>query len=169
VNRQKLNNVRMVAVLLAVAGIAGGCASTGGLQAQNAKEYCAERYADARLAPIKDKIVMPISVDEPQPIEILANKSLPTEPEREAIRALSEIRSECIARVLKENDAPPAYRVKSHDEITVALADLYAREISYGEFARRVLFIGDRDKAAREDLEFAIRQRERWRNADAYN
>jgi hypothetical protein len=158
-----------LAAALAAAGLAAGCASSGGAREATAKDACAQRYTDARLAPIRDKMVLPISLDEPQPIEVLANRSTPTAQEREAIKALSEIRQQCDAQMAREMGAPPAYRVRSQDEITEALSDLYAGEITYGQFAKSVLHIGDRDKAAREDIELAIRQRERWRTVDAYN
>ena len=165
----RVDKLRVAIALMAGGAILGGCATHDTRKAEAAKEYCAEKYADPRLAPLKDKIVMPISVDEPQPIDILANKTRPTEQERAAIKVLADIRAECNARLARDVSPPPAYRVRSQDEISSELADLYAGDITYGQFAKSLLYIGDRDKAAREDVDQAIQQRERWRVVDVYN
>ena len=146
-----------------------GCAGPQVQRSEGVQAYCAKLYADGRLDPLKDKIVMPVSVDEPQPIDILANRARPTGTEQAAIKVLSQVRKECNDYAAKQFGAPPSYRQKSQTEITLALAELYAGEISYGDFARAVLHIGDRDKAARDDIEQSIQQHDRWASMGIYN
>ncbi len=160
------------AIVMTALGLMAGLAGCAGQQAQHSEAvqgYCAQLYADPRLDPLKDKIVMPVSVDEPQPIDILANRARPTEKERAAIKVLSQVRKECNDYAAKQFGAPPSYRQKSQSEITLALAELYGGEISYGDFARAVLHIGDRDKAAREDIEQSVQQHDRWAAMGVYN
>jgi hypothetical protein len=166
--------VRHVPSMIMVALAAGlsACATRppqGAEGAEGVKQYCARLYGDPRLAPLKDKIVMPLSVDEPQPIDILANRSRPTEAERSAIRVLSDVRKECGDYAAVHLGPPPGYRQRAQSEITMALAELYAGEMTYGQFGRAVLFIGDRDKAAREDIDQSVVQRERWAGMDLYH
>jgi hypothetical protein len=166
-----VKQVRSMVVVVLVGGLAA-CATRQAHQAEGAeavKRYCAKLYADPRLAALKDKVVMPVSAEEPQPIDILANRSRATEPERSAIRVLSDVRKECNDYAATQLGSPPSYRQKSQSEITLALAELYGGEITYGQFARALLFIGDRDKAAREDIDQSVQQRERWAGMDLYH
>jgi hypothetical protein len=146
-----------------------GCAAPGIRHAEEVKQFCAERYADRRIDPLRGKISIPISAIEPQPIEILANRERPNAPEREAILALAEARNACNKLSYERLGAPPAYRAVTQDRITASLADLYVGEITFGEFAKTLLFIGERDKLAAEDLDQAIREHERWKDVHYSN
>lgn len=163
-------NKKTVAIAVGLVVVLGGCATQSRKQtSEEISQYCAQRMADSHIDPLRDKILIPISVDEPQPIEMLANRQYPTQAERQAILALAEARLACNKFAAERVGLPPSYRTTSQDRITAMLADLYAGEITYGEFAKRMLYIGERDKAAREDLDQAIRDRERWAEIDSAN
>lgn len=165
-------NQPKVLFLATLTMLATGCA-TGGMQDQAADEvrtYCAQRLADARIDPLREKILLPLSIGEPQPIEMLANRTFATsDAERQAILALAEAQVACDRFAARKLGEPPSYRTASQDRITSTLADLYAGDITYGDFAKSMLYIGARDQAAREDIDQAIRARERWAEIDATN
>lgn len=157
-------------ILVAATIVLGGCAAQDVRQTGEAvNAFCAEKYADQRIDAIRTKMLVPISVDQPQPIEILANRQRPNADEKKALSALFEARDACNKFSESRLGAPPGYRAASQDRITAALSDLYAGDITYGDFAKTVLFIGERDKLAREDIERAVRNRERWQAFDPYN
>ena len=150
----------------------GGCASNRpdtGAVAEEVKGYCAQRLSDDRINPVREKILIPLTIGEPQPIEMLANRTYPTDDERTAIQALSEAQNDCQKFAKQRMGPPPSYRSSSQDRVAASLSELYAGEITYGEFARSMLFIGARDQAAREDLEQAVQARQRWMEIDAAN
>jgi len=166
-----MNGTR-IAVLAAVTMVASGCA-TSGMETHTADEvkaYCAQRVADARIDPLRDKMLLPLNIGEPQPIEMLANRTFATsEAERQAILALAEAQVACDKFAAGKLGQPPTYRTDSQDRITTTLADLYAGDITYGDFAKSMLYIGARDQAAQEDIDQAIKARERWAEIDASN
>lgn len=146
-----------------------GCAGTlGSGSAKQAQSECSKLYASSKLDPIRSYIQLPISFDSPQPIELLANRSRATEAEKPAIKALSETLQECSRIAETQAGSLPAYRARSEDRVQEALADLYEGSSTYGQFARNVLYIGERDKIAREDLDEQLRIRERWRAFNEY-
>ena len=72
--------------------LATGCATVS-MQDQAADEvrtYCAQRLADARIDPLREKILLPLSIGEPQPIEMLANRTFATSDE-ELAKAVERI------------------------------------------------------------------------------
>jgi len=147
-----------------------GCATQQTTQdTQAVKQYCAKEYADPRLDPLRSKIVLPINVGTPQPIEILANRERPTAPERDLILLLSKLREDCNKFALDQLGPPPAYRATSQDRVSEALADLYAGDLTNGGFAKSLLYIGERDALAREDLDAAVQQKQRWLDQELWN
>ena len=164
-DRQLIHTLGAAAILLL-----SGCAGQQGVRhAEEISKYCAQRYADPRIDPVRSKMLIPISVTEPQAIEILANRERPNAVEREALLVLAEARLACNKFSYERLGPPPAYRAASQDRVTASFADLYAGDITYGEFAKTLLFIGERDKIAAEDLEDAIRERERWKDVNYSN
>jgi hypothetical protein len=164
VNRQNVALAGLCGVMLAA------CAGQQGVkQAEEVSQHCARLYADPRIDPIRSKMLIPISVTEAQDIQILANRERPTPAEREALLVLADARIACNKFSYERLGPPPAYRSSTQDRVTASLADLYAGEITYGEFAKTLLFIGERDKIAAEDLEEAYRERERWRDVNYSN
>lgn len=157
-------------LLLAMVGCAGG---PGGPKAitpeQDVKAKCDQLYADSRIDPVRERIQVPLTLGAPQDIEKLANRTRPTDADRPAIKALWEAEEACRRYGEQKLGSLPAYRVRSDDEMSEALADLYDGAITYGQFARRMLYIGERDKAARESIDEEIRQREKWRLMHDHN
>lgn len=153
--------------LAAVTALLGACASTPGATPDSATREvmaeCKRLYAEPKLDPIRGNIQLPISFEAPQPIEMLANRSRPTDAERPAIKALSEAMSECRRVSESRLGATPLYRMRSEDRVLEALADLYEGATTYGQFARDLLYIGERDKIARETLDEEMRSREKFR------
>jgi len=153
-------------LLAACAATVCGCAGMPGDTDRTAKDVraeCAKLYSDPKIDPIRGHIQIPVSFEAPQPIEMLANKSRPTESEKPAIKALAEAMHQCRSVSETRVGALPIYRMKSEDRVLEALADLYEGATTYGQFAREVLYIGERDKIARETLDEEIRGREKWR------
>lgn len=154
-------------VFAALAAFLGACASTSGSSPDAATREvmaeCKRLYADPRLDPIRGNIQLPISFEAPQPIEMLANRARATDAEKPAIKALSEAMSECRRVSESKLGATPLYRMRSEDRVLEALADLYEGVSTYGQFARDLLYIGERDKIARETLDEEMRSREKFR------
>jgi hypothetical protein len=55
-----------------------------------------------------------------------------------------------------------ASTVINNDRVTEALSRLYADELTFGGFAREMLYIGERDRLASGELGQALRAQERW-------
>lgn len=158
--------------LLLVVGLAGCASSPGGNKVtpeQDVKAKCDQLYADSRIDPVRERIQVPLTLGAPQDIDKLANRTRPTDADRPAIKALWEAEEACRRYGEQKLGSLPAYRMRSDDEMSEALADLYDGAITYGQFARRMLYIGERDKAARDSIDEEIRQREKWRLMHDYN
>jgi hypothetical protein len=152
--------------LIAVALIATGCATSSGPRPSetDVATYCESLYADSRIDPVRDKILLPITFGAGQPIGMLANRAHPTADETEAIRALSRAWEGCNDRWVEVFGPMPSYRISSRHRVSESLAELYAGELTYGGFAKDMLYIGERDQLAREDLEAAIRAQQAWQS-----
>ena len=150
-----------VPVLAATLLMAAGCATTRTLDA-DVKQHCAALYANSQLDPVRDKILLPITYGAGQPIEILANRTTPTAAERTALLAVSRAFEGCNEYAVQKLGPMPSYRASSNDRVTEALSRLYADELTFGGFAREMLYIGERDQLASEELGQALRAQERW-------
>lgn len=158
-----------VAVSLVAVGLSCvGCATSSGPRhsAADVAAYCDSQYADGRIDPVRDKILLPLSYDAGQPIEMLANRTRPTPTEREAILSLSRAFEACNQHAVAAYGPMPSYRVNSLHRVSESLADLYAGQATYGDFARDMLYIGERDQLAREDLDEAIRAQQAWQSLE---
>lgn len=133
------------------------------------RAHCDQLYSDQRLDPIRDKVVLPIAIGDPQPVDVLAKRVKATEQEKQAVLVLSSIFERCNEFAAKRVGEPPAYRATSNVHIVEGLADLYAGDISYGQFAKSLLYIGERDKLARQQLDDELKSREKWRILHDYN
>jgi hypothetical protein len=151
-----------------------GCATGPSGQKQNTPEQdvkakCNQFYADSRIDPVRGRIQVPLTFGAPQDIDKLANRTRASDADRPAIKALWEAQEACRRYGEEKLGSMPSYRAISDDEMSDALADLYDGTITYGQFARRTLYIGDRDRAARERVDEEIRQREKWRQVHDYD
>jgi hypothetical protein len=156
---------------MAACAVVAGCAAPGakGPSVEDqVRAHCERAYADARIDPIRAKVQLPLSFDDPQDVERLADRSFVTDAERPAVKALWEAKESCRREAERLLGPPPRYREVSEGQVSVALAELFDGEITYGQFARTMLFIGARDKSARETIDAEIRQREKWRDMTDY-
>jgi hypothetical protein len=150
-----------------------GCAPKPGARTevspeQDVKANCTRLYADSRIDPVRNHIQLPLVLGTPQDIERLSARDRVADVDRPALKALWEAKEACRKYGEEKLGALPAHRARSEDEVSDSLGDLYEGTISYGQFARRMLFIGARDKAARESIDDELRQREKWRKLNEY-
>lgn len=167
---EKVSRRVRVGVLGVVSVVAAGC--TAGKVVRHEPEVralCEQVYAVGAIDPVRDKILIPIPIGEGQPIEMLSNRMYPTDGERPAIKALSDAFTACNRFAEKKLGEPPLFRRATNDRIIDSLADLYAGDITYGGFAKSVLYIGERDQIARQELDEEIRTREKWRDLQDFN
>lgn len=157
----------LLASVLAGLGLMVGCASAPGggtrpevAAARDVRARCDALTADPRIDPVRQKILLPLSFDAAQPVDRLADRTYPTADERAAVQALWEARAAC-RRYGEEKLGPmPNYRAESEDALVDLLGDLREGAITYGQFARKLLHVGARDKHARELLDEAQRARD---------
>ena len=119
--------------------------------------------------PVRGKILIPITYGAGQPIEILANRTMPTAAGAGgARRGVAGFRGLQRATPWKSSDRCPRTGRVSNDRVADALARLYAGELTFGEFGRDMLYIGERDQLASEELNQALRAQERWDLSNNY-
>ncbi len=108
--------------------------------AQNPSVQCLELLKnDPKIQPIADKV--PFDATKGQQLEVLANKSKPTQREKAAISHFVSEGERCLdlGTEWRQQNFPPevisvlgTYRV----DLLSAFADLYAGTVTYGEFAK---------------------------------
>lgn len=152
-------------VVAAVVALASGCATPGTVTSvAAAQQRCEALHAAPGLDPLRGRMPLPIVLGQALPVEQLADRRrVATEAERDAIKALEAVRAECRRLAQSALGPVPRYRDESEDRISEALADLYAGTISWGQFNKTLLHIGERDRSARESLDSELAARERWR------
>jgi predicted small secreted protein len=150
----------MLAVI-ALLALTAGCATTRTVDA-DIKQHCNTLYANPQIDPVRSKILLPITYGAGQPIEILADRTTPAGAERPALLAVSKAFEGCNQYAVEKLGPMPSYRVSSNDRVNEALSRLYADELTFGGFAKEMLYIGERDQLASEDLSEALRAQERW-------
>lgn len=154
-------------VLSGALGLLAGCAPTPGggirpdvIAARDVAARCDALMADPRIDPVRDKIQLPLSFDAPQPVDRLSDRSYPTAAESAAVQVIWEARAAC-RRYGEEKLGPmPNYRAESEEALVDLLGDLREGAITYGQFARKFLHVGARDKHARDLLDEAQRARD---------
>ena len=156
------------AALSAVLGLLAGCASSPSgrtdpdvAAAREVAARCRTLMADPRIDPVRDKIQLPLSFDAPQPVDRLSDRTYPTAAESSAVQALWEARSACRRYGETKLGPMPNYRAESEEALVDLLGDLREGVITYGQFARKFLHVGARDKHARDLLDEAQRARDR--------
>lgn len=156
----------LISVLMSVL-LAGCAASPGRTEAAKAlPDACARWMADPRIDPVRDKIAVPISLDASQDVSVLSNRNRPTEAERPAIKALWDAHEGCRAWTEARSGPVPRYRAASDEAVGALLGELHDGAITYGQFARKLLYIGAQDKSARESLDEELEARARWKPMD---
>lgn len=165
--------MKRVAVVVGCVGLAACAAKPakgpGVEAAADVKARCATLYGNPAIDPIRDRVLVPIPLDQGQPVEMLANRTHVTEAERPAVLALAKAFEACNEYAVERLGPLPSFRIASNDRVADALGQLLAGEITYGRFARTVLYAGERDQLERQRLEEDVRHRERWRTLLEYN
>ncbi|MCA3136051.1 MAG: hypothetical protein ING70_11025 [Rhodocyclaceae bacterium] len=145
--------------------LAAGCTAPGASRpGAAASQRCDALHQDTRLDPLRGRMRLPIVLGQALPVEQLAERGrVSGDAERDAIKALEAVRAEC-RRLAEAAFGPlPRYRSDSEDRVSETLADLYTGAISWGQFNKTLLHIGERDRTARENLDDELAARERWR------
>lgn len=101
------------------------------------KSYCESLYADSRIDPIRKKVVIATSLDQPVSRRLMAIDSLATDEEKAAIQVWVKQRELCQQSHVHIVGAPPAHLSAVRAANSQGLADLYAGRITYGEFAKQ--------------------------------
>ncbi len=123
--------------------------------------------ADPRIDPVRAKIAVPIVLGASQDVALLSNRDRPTDAERSAIKALWDAHEACRALTEARSGPVPRYRAWSNEAVGALLGDLHEGAITYGQFARKLLYIGAQDNSAKETLESELDARARWKLMDA--
>lgn len=140
------------------------CAQTGERPAgDRIAVRCASLFADSRIDPIRDRIQVPPVLGAAQDVRMLAISDRVGDRERPAVRALWDAHTTCRQRLEAEDGPPPYYRARSLDTLSALIGDLYDGALTYGQFSRKLLYLGAADRSAGETLEEELEARERWR------
>lgn len=155
----------LVIIGMGVAGLLGGCAGqTARKPPADVTAYCTQQYADKAIDPVRAKIDVPIRLGEPMPIERLADRTRASDVEKPAILALAKAMENCTGFGVTHLGPMPYYRTVSNSRIADLLAQLYAGDITYGQFSRETLLVGERDQLARQQIDEELRLRTRWKD-----
>jgi hypothetical protein len=160
--------LRCAAGLCSAALLLAGCATDGlhapssapgqppstsppSVTAPQEDKYLKALYADPRLDPIRDKVPLRLGPGAITPA-YLANDTLPTATEKQAIKVWLQVRE--LAQVHQQSlyGEPSPLLVQTRQRITRTIADLYNGKLTYGEFAGRVRQIDQEHQAARQNV-----------------
>lgn len=158
--------VRRVTAALCVVSLlcVAGCAQTGGARsARGAAAECARLFADTRIDLVREKVQVPPTLGAPQDMRLLSLEDQVSDRERPALKVLWDAHTACRRATEAEDGAPPYYRASSLDTLSALLGDLYDGTVTYGQFARKLLYLGAADRSAGETLDEELAARERWR------
>lgn len=140
------------------------CAQTGDVRSgKGAAEECARLFADARIDPIRDKVQVPPTLGAAQDVRLLSLADRADDGERPALKVLWDAHTACRRATEAEDGPPPYYRTRSLDTLSALLGDLYDGSLTYGQFARKLLYLGAADRSAGETLDEELDARKRWR------
>ncbi len=143
------------------------CAQTGEVRSgKGAPEECARLFADARIDPIRDKVQVPPTLGAAQDVRLLSLADRADDRERQALKVLWDAHTACRRATEAEDGAPPYYRARSLDTLSALLGDLYDGTLTYGQFARKLLYLGAADRSAGETLDEELGARDRWRGLE---
>lgn len=141
-----------------------GCAQTGDARGdKGAAEECARLFEDARIDPIRQKVQVPPTLGAAQDVRLLSLADRADDRERQALKVLWDAHTACRRATEAEDGAPPYHRARSLDTLSALLGDLYDGTLTYGQFARKLLYLGAADRSAGETLDEELEARDRWR------
>ena len=102
---------------------------------QEVQQDCARLSADSSLDPIRRKAPINHNIATPISVEMMANSQFPTEDEAQLILRWAKIRQDCQQRMRNILGEPPAHMAALQMAKNQAMAELYARRITYGQFS----------------------------------
>lgn len=144
-----------------------GCGSAPhGPDVSDSDAGCDRLMADPRIDPVRSQILVPLSLEASQDVALIANTERPTDAERPAVKALWEAHEACRTLTEARFGPMPRHWTRSQDAVSALLGELYDGAISYGQFARKILYVGAQYKSARETLDEELEARARWRALD---
>lgn len=141
----------VIALALPLAGCWSLLYASYSARTQAAARACAARMADPALDPIRARVPLRAAEALSPSFAMLTDTSLPSEPERAAIAAWNEHLQQCDAELEQVDIATGTQRRRA--AFAPLVAQLYNRELTYGQFAQRqAVLLSRQDPArARED------------------
>jgi O6-methylguanine-DNA--protein-cysteine methyltransferase len=112
-----------------------------------AGSYVEQLFADPRLDPIRDKVPLVLRSGAVTPL-LLANQDKPTPPEKQAIKVWLSVREQAQQYQLEHRGPPSQLLVRTRQQVTRAILQLYNGEMTYGEFAKRIQVLDSEYQAA---------------------
>ena len=112
-----------------------------------AGSYVEQLFADPRLDPIRDKVPLVLRSGAVTPL-LLANEDKPTPPEKQAIKVWLSVREQAQQYQLEHRGPPSQLLVRTRQQVTRAILQLYNGEMTYGEFAKRIQVLDSEYQAA---------------------
>jgi O6-methylguanine-DNA--protein-cysteine methyltransferase len=79
---------------------------------------------------------------------LLANENKPTPPEKQAIKVWLSVREQAQQYQLEHRGPPSPLLVRTRQQVTRAILQLYNGEMTYGEFAKRIQELDSEYQAA---------------------
>ncbi len=112
-----------------------------------AGSYVEHLFADPRLDPIRDKVPLVLHSGAVTPL-LLANEHKPTPSEKQAIKVWLSVREQAQQYQLEHRGPPSPLLVRTRQQVTRAILQLYNGEMTYGEFAKRIQVLDSEYQAA---------------------
>jgi hypothetical protein len=109
--------------------------------------YVEQLFADPRLDPIREKVPLVLRSGAVTPL-LLANENKPTPPEKQAIKVWLSVREQAQQYQLEHRGPPSPLLVRTRQQVTRAILQLYNGEMTYGEFAKRIQVLDSEYQAA---------------------
>lgn len=102
---------------------------------QELKRYCNNLFADSRLDQIRHKVPLHLNIADPISVEMMGNSEFPTEDEAQLILLWAQHRQDCHKRQTEILGPPLAHFLAFRMANGQAIAELYARRITFGQLA----------------------------------
>ena len=103
-----------------------------------ADAYCAALYSDPSLNSIRYKTPVGIPLTQSVAVHMMANSERPTDEEKVAVLKWAESRELCASKYMEVAGQFPAHLQALRSLNSQAMAELYAGELTFGEFARQM-------------------------------
>ncbi|HTT39230.1 MAG TPA: hypothetical protein VMH32_16360 [Burkholderiales bacterium] len=108
-------------------------------------------FADPRLDPIRDKVPLVLRSGAVTPVQ-LTNDDRPTAAEKRAIKVWLSIREQAQQYQLEHRGPPSPLLVRTRQQVSRAILQLYHGQLTYGQFAQRIQALDSSYQAAARQL-----------------